>query len=248
MPLLHQPDAHSEFAVQGFPSTGFAPSGWQTPPPTPSGTHFWLQQSLSKPHARLSATHCMLEQVVPAHEPVQHWFPVVHDAPGNSQRVDGLPHLPLAASQFALQHSVLFAHVSASGLHVAASARLPSIVSMKPSVAASSVLVSELLPPSSPPSCVASTSDSLPQPAKATAVAAVAETKQSAAHGSFCMTAILPRRARAWSVDANDDGEHDLRRTSRKRRCDSLHPFCRSAAQNARGTTRVFRSRPIDIA
>jgi hypothetical protein len=135
-PLLHQPDAHCEFVVQGLPLVGFGPSGLQTPPPEPFGAQSWLQQSVLTAHEALSATHCRLEHVPPTQEPVQHWFPVTHVVPGNEHNVDGAPHLPLVASQFAEQHSLLFAHVSAAALQVLVSARLASmIMSMKPSAA-----------------------------------------------------------------------------------------------------------------
>ena len=68
------------------------------------------------------------------HDPVQHWFPVVHVVPGTPQTVLGASHLPVVALQFAVQHSVLFVQAAAVAVHAAASARPPSIVSMKPSV------------------------------------------------------------------------------------------------------------------
>jgi hypothetical protein len=201
-PALHQPDAHCELVVQGFPLVGFGPSGVQVPPPLPSGAHVPPQQSELRAHASLSATHCTLEHVPPAHEPVQHWFPVVHATPGNAQPDVGLAHFPLTVSQFAEQHSVLFVHAAAVAVQAPASARLPSMVLTKPSVPLSSPgltpvsggLVVLSSPPSVSPIGVVS---SLPHPTKTTFVIATAASRPSAAQGSFLMIPILHARASA---------------------------------------------------
>jgi hypothetical protein len=101
--------------------------------------------------------------------------------------------------QLALQHSALLAHVAAWSLQLAASARLPSIVPMNASPPASTAPLSAGPPPSG---CTSPTSDSLPQPMKATFVTAVAEMRHNAAHGSFLMNAILLDERAHEGVDA----------------------------------------------
>lgn len=198
MPLLHQPDAHCELIVQGLPAVGLGPSGLQTPPPLPFGTQDWPQQSESSAQEALSATHCVLEHDPDTHEPVQHWLPVTHVAPGNAQSVLGLPHLPLVASQFAEQQSVLLVHVSATGLHVPVSLRPPSMIASRNAspiapVSPGSIIDPSALPPSlSPPSVVSpGTTESLPQATTMTLVIAAAAIKPKAVQGSLCMKAIL---------------------------------------------------------
>jgi hypothetical protein len=138
IPLLQKLDAQPAFVVHGLPDVaGPAPlSGVQVPPPAPFGAHLPPQHSGSVAHARLSATHCLVEHVPPMHEKVQHSFPVTHATPDALHALTGAVHWCVVALQFALQQSPLVAHVCATGLQSAASARPPSVMAlMKPSAA-----------------------------------------------------------------------------------------------------------------
>ena len=194
-PLLQKLDAHCEFIVHGLPAVGFVPSGLQAPPPLPSGAHVPLQQSVFTAHDALSATHCVLEQLPPTHDPVQHVLPVVHASPGSEHSAFCAAHLPLVASQFAVQQSVLLVHVSATGLHVPVSARLPSrIMSMKPSGPPLSCMPIDepSVSPSPPPASLVSmgASESLPHAVTITLVSPAATNKPRTVHGSFLCIAI----------------------------------------------------------
>jgi len=134
-PPLQVFEQHSPPVVQGLPEVlQAALSGVQVPPPIPSGAHVPPQQSEPTAHAPLSATHCLLAHVPPAHENVQHSLPVVQVAPGALQAVIGAAHFFEVPSQFAVQQSRLVAQSCPTSLQVAASARLPSVIaSTKPS-------------------------------------------------------------------------------------------------------------------
>jgi len=199
MPPLQYFDAQSLFMVHGLPPVAPPPglSGVHLPPPAPSGAHVPPQHSAFDPHAWLSATHCFEEHEPPTHANVQHSGPVVQTAPGAAQTVFDVSHCFVVRLQLPLQQSALDAHVAAWSLQSAASLRPPSTVVTKPSPAASPGL-----PPASPeaPSGVSATSDSLPQPAKTT-VAALAESRHTAAQGSFLMKRVL-LEARAMNASA----------------------------------------------
>src|SRR5207237_982459 len=112
-------------------------SGLHLPPPSPSGAQVPPQHSALVAQAWLSATHCFIEQLPEMQENVQHSGPAVHFAPGAAQTKSEVSHCLVVVLQFALQHSALLAHVAAWSLQSAASARPPSMVLMKRSVAAS---------------------------------------------------------------------------------------------------------------
>lgn len=154
--LAHTPELHT-FEQQSAPVPHGLPdvlqvvlSGTHLPPPDPSGPHLPPQQSESVAQARLSATHCLLEQVPAEQENVQHSFPFAQAAPGALHAVNGVAHFFEVASQLAVQQSRLFAQSCPGSLQVAASAREPSVTASKNASRAASVpvLESELGEPS----------------------------------------------------------------------------------------------------
>jgi len=128
-PALHVFEQHSAPVVHGLPEVRHAAfKGVHVPPPAPSGAQRPPQQSPSVPHAPLSATHCLFEHVPPVQENVQHSLPVAQVAPGALHAVIGAAHFLEVPSQFAVQQSKLDAQSWPTSLHVAESARPPSVI------------------------------------------------------------------------------------------------------------------------
>jgi hypothetical protein len=185
VPLLQSFEQHSLPPPQGLPDVLHdVLSGLQTPPPLPSGTHEPPQHSLLLPHARLSATHCLLAHWPPMHEKVQHSGPAAHAAPGSLQLPIGAVHT--FPTQLAVQHSALVAQAWVAGLHTGASARDPSrmtsMVASSTPPASVSVVDSLWASPASP--TIRLSSEPLPHPAKTCVTPATASNK-TAANGSF---------------------------------------------------------------
>jgi hypothetical protein len=198
---LHVPEQHLSVGPQALPEVlHVVLSGVQVPPPMPSGAQRPPQQSVSAPHAPLSLTHCLLAHVPPVHENVQHSLPVAHVAPGALHWVTGAAHFFDVASQFAVQQSVLPVQSWPTSLHVAASARPPSVMASTndPSRGAPPSLpgVPVSLPgwvfpsadPVSSPESAKSSAVSLPHPVKSMLAPRAPTTMAMAATGSLRMT------------------------------------------------------------
>lgn len=201
MPLLHHPEAQSLDCVHGLPDVGLpvVDSGVHFPPPAPSGEQVWLQQSLSTPHAPLSATHCRFEHVPLAHENVQHSLPVTHVVPGSLHWFTGAPHVPVPASpttQLAVQQSLPLVQESPADLHApsASGSRPPSVIA---SMNDESDGIEESGPVAASSAGGMSELESLPQPANTIESVAALDTSANAAHRSLMGTSVVDRSARA---------------------------------------------------
>lgn len=211
-PLWQSCEQQSAFTLHALlidlhpPAVG---SGAHVPPPIAFGAQEPPQQSVFAAHALLSCTQARLLQVPPAQEPVQQSRPERQATPGSLQPEIGAPHVLLTLSQFALQQSLLVAHMSPEAWQVPPSARdasgmTPPSKKFEPSVEASAepeslfVELSPLLPPfasealafSSPPSSPPSLSPivtlgSLPQPAKPAARRMALVLRRAIAQGRF---------------------------------------------------------------